>query len=100
MNTAHQLSDSHSTSLVTRTLDAVDRTHARAATRLHGLRNDLRGALERGLDKVEEVVASMRDALGRADARSADAVNRAQGAVGQAIERLRHARATPEHVTH
>ena len=100
MTTVHQLSDSHATSLVTRTLDAVDRTHARAAMRIHDLRNGLRGAIERGLDRAEEAVASMRDALKRADERSASAVNRAQGVVGQAIERLRLARTTPEHLTH
>lgn len=100
MNTAHQISDSHPTSLVTRTLDAVDRTHAAAAMRVHGLRNTVRGALERGLDKAEEVIATLRDGLKRADEKSADAVNRAQGAVGQAIERLRHSRTSPDHLTH
>jgi hypothetical protein len=100
MSTVHQISDSHSTSLVTRTLDAVDRTHAAVAMRVHGLRNNMRATVESGLDKAEAAIARARELLVRADERSADAVNRAQGVVGQAIERLRHSRMSPEHLTH
>lgn len=96
----HPIFDAHATSLVTRTLDAVDRTHARAAMRLHDLRNDLRGVIERGLDRAEDVIARLREGLKRADQHSANAVIRAQGAVGEAIERLRHSRLSPEHLTH
>lgn len=100
MTNAQPITEPNPTSLVTRTLDAVDRTHARAAKRVHDVRNGVRGALERGLDRAEAVIARLREGLQRADARSADAVNRAQGAVGHAIERLRHARTSPEHLTH
>ena len=100
MNNAHQISDSHSHGVVTRTLDAVDRTHARAAARLHDLRNGVRGAIEHGLDRIEGVLARARDGIKRADERSASAVNRAQGAVGQAIERVRHSRLGPAHLSH
>ena len=98
--TVHQISDSHPTSLVTRTLDVVDRTHARAAMRVHDLRNNARAAIERGLDKAEELIAQLREGLKRADQRSANAVNKAQGAIGQAIEKLRHSRTSPDHLTH
>ena len=98
----NKLSDASSTSLVTRTLDAVDRAHARGAARLHEVRNDLLSTLERGIDRAEQVSASVikraRTSIKRVDKVSADAVNRAQGAVGQAIEKARLARATPAHL--
>lgn len=96
-----KLSDSPSTSVVLRTLDAVDRAHARAATRLHDVRNDVLAALERSLDRAEAMSAKAikraREGIKRADHASADAVNRAQGVVGQAIERARLAR-TPAYI--
>lgn len=90
--------DSSSNSLVTRTLDGVDRAHARIATRLHDARNAVLTTLEHGLDRAEQLIASARKGIKRADQVSADAVNRAQGVVGQAIERARLARTIPEHV--
>lgn len=94
--TIHHLSPPARPTVVTRTLDVVDRGHARAAMKLHDVRNDLRATLEKGLDKVEQLVTGAvqraRDGLKVADARSADAVNRAQGLVGTAIERARHVR--------
>lgn len=70
------------TTLVLRTLDAADRTHARVAMRLHDARNNLRTRVEHILDRA-------RDGLTRIDAASADAVNRAQGVVGAALEKAR-----------
>jgi hypothetical protein len=97
-----KLSDSSSTSLVTRTLDTVDRAHARIAARLHEVRNDLLASLERGLDRAEAASASAikraRKSLRRVDKVSANAVNRAQGVVGQVIEKARLARTTPAHL--
>jgi hypothetical protein len=94
-----KLSDSSSTTLVTRTLDAVDRGHARAAARLHEVRNELLATLERSIDRAEKVSAIVinraRKSIKRADELSANAVNRAQGAVGQAIETARLSRSTP-----
>ncbi len=94
--------DSSSPSLLTRALDAVDRGHARTAMRLHELRNDLLGALERGIHRLELVgsgaIKRARTGVKRADEVSANVVNRAQGAVGQVIEKARLARTTPEHV--
>lgn len=95
----NKIADSSSTSLVTRTIDAVDRAHARAAARLHEVRNQVLATLERGIDRAEVVSASAikhaRKSIKRADKTSADVVNRAQGAVGQALEKARLARATP-----
>ena len=98
----NKLSDSSSTSLVTRTIDAVDRAHARTAARLHEVRNQVLASLERGIDRAEKVsttvITRARTSIKRADQVSADAVNRAQGVVGQAIEKARLARATPAHL--
>jgi hypothetical protein len=81
------------TTLVVRTLDAADRAHARAATRIHDVRNGIRSTSLRGLERVEQVVttaiARTRDAISRADAVGADAINRAQGVVGSVLERAR-----------
>ncbi|MBA3498995.1 MAG: hypothetical protein M4D80_24560 [Myxococcota bacterium] len=81
------------TKLVVRTLDAADRAHARAATRIHDVRNGIRSSSLRGLERVEQLVTSTiaraRDAISRVDAVGADAVNRAQGVVGTVIERAR-----------
>jgi hypothetical protein len=99
--TAHQLSQPSPT-LVTRTLDAVDRAHAKAATMIHNARNDVRVTLEHGLDHVEQVMTKgidrARKGLQRADVVSADVVNRAQGVVGHAIEKARLARSKPAHL--
>jgi hypothetical protein len=98
----NKLSDTSSTSLATRTIDAVDRAHARAAARLHAVRNELLATIERGIDRAEQVSSSVikraRTSVKRVDKVSADAVNRAQGVVGHAIEKARLARATPAHV--
>ena len=100
MSATHHLSPSPT--LVTRTLDAVDRAHARAATILHNARNDLRATVERGLDRAEQLTTTAferaRQRVKRADVVSADVVNRAQGVVGHAIEKARVARAKPEHL--
>jgi hypothetical protein len=97
-----KLSDTASTSLVTRTLDAIDRAHAGAGVRLHEVRNQLLTALERGLDHAEKLSAHLiknaRKSIKRVDQVSADAVNRAQGAVGHAIEKARVSRTTPEFI--
>lgn len=93
-----KLTDGSSTSLLTRSLDALDRAHARGAMRLHDLRNDVLASLGRGIDRLEAVLERARKGLERADTVSADAVNRAQGVVGKAIERARLARSTPAHV--
>ena len=81
------------TKIVVRTLEAVDRTHARVASRIHDVRNGLRSSALRNLDRVEVAVSTAlsraRDAITRADAAGADAVNRAQGVVGTAIDRAR-----------
>jgi hypothetical protein len=91
----HPLS-STDTRIVSRAIDAVDRAHARAAMWLHERRNKLRARLERGIARAEDVTST---ALQRAhrgverfDVASADAVNRAQGVVGQTIEKARHRR--------
>lgn len=98
----NKLSDTSSSSLVTRTLDVVDRAHARTAARLHEVRNQVLASLERGLDRAEQIgssaVTRARKSIKRVDKVSADAVNRAQGAVGHAIERARLGRATPAHL--
>lgn len=76
-----------------RAIDAVDRTHARAATALHGVRNDVRGTLERVLDRAQELALAAferaRKTVQKADALGADAVNRAQGAVNHALDAAR-----------
>jgi hypothetical protein len=98
----HKLSDSSSTTPVTRTIDAVDRAHARVAARLHAVRNELLATLERGIDRAEQVgsiaIKRARARIKQLDKVSANAVNRAQGAVGQAIEKARHARTAPAHL--
>lgn len=98
----NKLSDSSSTSLVTRAIDAVDRGHARAAARLHAVRNDLLATLERGIDRAEKVsttaIERARSSIKRVDKVSADAVNRTQGLVGHAIEKARLARTRPAHL--
>jgi hypothetical protein len=98
----NKLSDASSTSLVTRTIEAVDRAHARAAARLHEVRNELLATVARGIDRAEEVSSTVitraRKTVKRVDKVSADAVNRAQGVVGQVIDRARLARATPAHL--
>lgn len=97
-----KLSDSAPTSLAMRTIDAVDRAHAHLAMRLHDVRNQALDSVKRGIDRAEvlsaRVIERARDGLSRFDHRSADAINRAQGAVGHAIEKARLARATPVHV--
>ena len=94
--------DTSSTSLATRAIDAVDRTHARIAMRLHDVRNEVLDSVKRGIDRAEAISARVieraRAGVDRADHLSADAVNRAQGVVGHAIEKARLARATPAHV--
>ena len=90
------------TSLVTRALDSVDRGHARAADTIHTLRNTVRETLERGLDRLEAATTSAikvaRKRLTTADKTTADAIIRAQGVVGQAIERARISRSEPQHL--
>jgi hypothetical protein len=82
--------------VVTRTIDAVDRAHARAATVLHGVRNEVRSTLERGIERAEHLAttafARARQGVQHADGVSADLVNRAQGVVGQAIDKTRKVR--------
>lgn len=96
----HPLTEARPT-MVTRTLDVADRAHARAAMMLHNARNDLRTTLERGIERVEQLATTAcqraRARVQRADHASADAVNRAQGAVGSAIERARQVRSRREH---
>jgi hypothetical protein len=82
---------------LTRALDSIDRGHAKAADRLHTIRNDVRAALERGLDRLEARIQTLRGQLARVDQRTADGIIRVQGVAGGAIEKLRHARS--EHVT-
>jgi hypothetical protein len=98
----NKLSDSSPTSLVTRTIDAVDRAHARTAARLHEVRNEVVATLERGIDRAEQVSSNVveraRKSIKRIDKVSADAVNRTQGVVGHAIEKARHARTTRAHL--
>ena len=101
--TAHKLADVHSEGgLLTRTIDAIDRAHARTATHLHDRRSNLVTKLQGAIDRAEEIVASVleraRKSVQRIDVVSADAVNRTQGVVGQAIERARLARSKPGHM--
>lgn len=90
-----------SVTIVTRALDAVDRAHARAASKLHGARNDLRSTLEHGIERAEHLANTAfqraRQSVERVDVVSADVVNRAQGVVGQAIEKARETRAKRVH---
>ena len=91
-----------SNSPLTRVLDAVDRGHARAADRVHTVRNAVRDTLEHGLDRIEKVthsaIVGARARLKRADSVAADGIIRAQGAIGSALEKARHARTLPDHV--
>ena len=84
---------------LTRVIDSIDRGHARAADRLHTLRNNVRQLVERGLDRVEESIQTLRGRLDVVDKKAADRIIWAQGLAGGALERLRHARSTPAHVT-
>ena len=88
--------------VLTRALDAIDRAHAKAATVLHNVRNDL---LQRLADRIEhaELVTSSaferaRNGVHKIDTKSADVVNRAQGVVGHAIEKARVLRSNRLHV--
>lgn len=87
---------------MTRTLDVVDRVHARTTARLHDARNGLRSTIEPGIDRAEKLanaaIDRARQSIDRVDHVSADVVNRAQGVVGQAIEKARLARSKPEHL--
>ncbi len=71
---------------------------------LHGARNELRSRFEHGLDRLEQLTSTTidraRKSVQRVDVASADVVNRAQGVVGQAIEKARLARTKPEHLSH
>ena len=93
--TVHPTSPRAKIPLTLRAIDALDRTHARAATTLHGVRNDVRGTLERALDRAQELTlaafARVRASMKKADAASADAVNRAQGVVNHALDVVREA---------
>ncbi len=84
---------------LTRVIDSIDRGHARAADRLHTLRGSARKLLERGLDRVEGTIQSLRGRIDSADKRAADRIIFVQGIAGGAIEKLRHARSTRDHVT-
>ncbi len=79
--------------VVYRALDVAERAHARAAGVLHGARTRVRTRVERSLERAEQAtaraLARARQSVHTADAASADAVNRAQGAVGHVIERAR-----------
>lgn len=77
---------------LTRVLDSIDRGHARAADRLHTLRNTVRAALDRGLDRLEGSIQSLRTRLAVVDQSAADGIIRAQGLAGAGLEKLRHAR--------
>ncbi len=84
---------------LTRIIDSLDRGHARAADRLHTLRGNARQLLERGLDRLEGTIETLRGRLDAADKTAADRIIRVQGLAGGALEKLRHARSTPDHVT-
>jgi hypothetical protein len=84
---------------LTRVLDSVDRGHARAADRLHTLRNSVRERLDHGLDLLEGAIGGLRVRLDRADKGAADGIIKAQGVASSALEKLRHARSLPDHVT-
>ncbi len=93
-----QLDDPEPTTL-TRVLDSIDRGHARAADRMHTLRNVVRARLDRGLDLLEGAISGLRVRLDRADKGAADGIIKAQGVASTALEKLRHARSLPDHVT-
>ncbi len=84
---------------LTRVLDSVDRGHARAADRMHTLRNTIRARLGRGLDLLEGAIGALRVRLDRADKGAADGIIKAQGVASTALEKLRHSRSLPDHVT-
>ncbi len=95
-------SESKSITVLTRALDAVDRAHAKAATVLHDVRNDLLQRLANSIERAELVTTSAferaRNGVHKVDIVSADVVNKAQGVVGQAIEKARIARSHRLHV--
>ncbi|CAN5910385.1 hypothetical protein BH11MYX2_BH11MYX2_32920 [soil metagenome] len=84
--------------LLTRFLDSIDRGHARVADRMHTARNAMRSTLDAGLTRLEGAIGSLRERVDLADKRAADGIIRAQGAVGGALEKARHARSLPGHV--
>lgn len=94
--------ESKSNGPLTRILDGIDRGHARSADRLHTLRNGLRDRIEHVLDRVEvlahSAITAARAKVKVADSATADSIIRAQGAVGRAIEKARHARSEPAHL--
>ncbi len=94
--------ESKSITVLTRALDAVDRAHAKAATVLHQVRNDLLQRLANSIERAElkttTVFERARNGVHKVDTVSADVVNRAQGVVGQAIEKARVARSHRIHV--
>jgi len=106
MNTSTQTTPASSApsrvTVLTRALDAVDRAHARAATVLHDVRNELLTRSAHAIDRVEQLTTTAceraRVGIERADVVSADVVNRAQGVVGQAIEKARTSRSEQAHV--
>ncbi len=93
-----QLNDPKPTTL-TRVLDSIDRGHARAADRMHTVRNSVRARLDHGLDVLEGAIGGLRVRLDRADQGAADGIIKAQGVASSALEKLRHARSLPEQVT-
>lgn len=100
-STTHKL-DTASHHPLTRVLDGIDRGHARAADRLHVLRNGLRDRVEHVIDQLERVVTAAittaRSRVKLADTAAADGIIRAQGVVGRALEKARHARTSPAHL--
>jgi hypothetical protein len=84
------------TSRTLRALDAIDRAHARAATKIHNVRHDLMTSLERRIERAEQLaltaIERARQGVKRVDAASADAVNRTQGVVGRALDKARTSR--------
>lgn len=87
-----------STSLAMRAIDAVDRAHARAATKIHNVRSELLSSLDRRLERAEQLAMSAieraRMGVKRVDVASADVVNRTQGVVGRALDKARQSRAS------
>jgi hypothetical protein len=100
-STTHKI-DATSSGPLTRILDGIDRGHARSADRLHTLRNGLRDRIEHAVDRLEHVVhatiTALRANVKRADGAAADGIIRAQGAVGRALEKARHARTSSAHL--
>ena len=98
MNEATVRPIASSNSLAMRAIDAVDRAHARAATKIHNVRCDVIASLERRLERAEELAVSAieraRHGVKRVDVASADVVNRTQGVVGRALEKARQSRAS------